>query len=187
MSLIVSQTPVNRLPAELVNNAAFIKKVDFDPVHETPKTEQPAVKINGTANRFDTISISAEALAMAKNISGLTSLNGAGATALDAGADVSQPVQQRTSILDITDPASVERKKQGDAMSRAMRSWNATVKELKQLSESSEAYGYSETIKLFKSGYVDWQTALRKSDPEAYDAWSRWLRMDKGEQSAGIQ
>ncbi|MEY8233725.1 hypothetical protein AALA82_19235 [Oscillospiraceae bacterium 50-16] len=35
MSLIVSQTPVNRLPAELVNNAAFVKQVDFDPVHQT--------------------------------------------------------------------------------------------------------------------------------------------------------
>ena len=29
MSLIVSQKPVNRLPAELVNNAAFVKQVDF--------------------------------------------------------------------------------------------------------------------------------------------------------------
>ena len=35
MSLIVSQTPVNRLPAELVNNAAFVKQVDFDSAHQT--------------------------------------------------------------------------------------------------------------------------------------------------------
>lgn len=61
MSLIVSQMPVNRLPAELVNNAAFVKQVDFDPVHETAGTGQPAEKIHGSAlPRFDTLSISAE-------------------------------------------------------------------------------------------------------------------------------
>lgn len=59
MSLIVSQTPVNRLPAELVNNAAFVKQVDFDPVHQTAETGQPAEKIHGDAlPRFDKVSIS---------------------------------------------------------------------------------------------------------------------------------
>ena len=59
MSLIVSQKPVNRLPAELVNNAAFVKQVDFDPVHQTAETGQPAEKIHGDAlPRFDKVSIS---------------------------------------------------------------------------------------------------------------------------------
>ena len=59
MSLIVSQVPVNQLPAELVNNAAFVKQVDFDPVHETAETGQPAEKIHGSATQyFDTVSIS---------------------------------------------------------------------------------------------------------------------------------
>lgn len=59
MSLIVSQAPVNRLPAELVNNAAFVKQVDFDPVHQDAETSQPAEKIHGSAlPRFDTVSIS---------------------------------------------------------------------------------------------------------------------------------
>ena len=59
MSLIVSQTPANRLPAELVNNAAFVKQVNFDPVHQTAETGQPAEKIHGSAlPRFDTVSIS---------------------------------------------------------------------------------------------------------------------------------
>lgn len=58
MSLIVSQTSVNRLPAELVNNAAFVKQVDFDPVHQDAETGQPAEKIHGSAlPRFDTVSI----------------------------------------------------------------------------------------------------------------------------------
>ncbi len=64
MSLIVSQTPVNRLPADLVNNAAFVKQVDFDPVHQTAETGQPAEKIHGEAlPRFDKVSISAESVA----------------------------------------------------------------------------------------------------------------------------
>ena len=63
MSLIVSQTPANRLPAELVNNAAFVKQVDFDPVHQTAETGQPAEKIHGSAlPRFDTVAISAESV-----------------------------------------------------------------------------------------------------------------------------
>lgn len=49
MSLIVSQAPVNRLPAELVNNAAFVKQVDFDPVHQDTEAGQPAEKIHGSA------------------------------------------------------------------------------------------------------------------------------------------
>lgn len=60
MSLIVSQTPANRLPAELVNNAAFVKKVDFDPVHQTDETGQPAEKIHSSALPcLDTVSVSA--------------------------------------------------------------------------------------------------------------------------------
>lgn len=59
MSLIVSQMSVKRLPAELVNNAAFVKQVDFDPVHQTVETGQPAEKIHGSAlPRFDEVSIS---------------------------------------------------------------------------------------------------------------------------------
>ena len=61
MSLIVSQTAVNRLPAELVNNAAFVKQID--PVHQSAETGQPAEKIHGSVlPRFDTVSISAEGL-----------------------------------------------------------------------------------------------------------------------------
>lgn len=180
MSLIVSQTPVNRLPAELVNNAAFVKQVDFDPVHQTVETGQPAEKIHGSAlPRFDTLSISAEALAKAKDVQRLSFADGTDVLSLDAEADISQPIQQRPSVIDITDPVSVERKKQGDAMGRAMKSWNATVDRLKQISESSEAYGYAETIKLFKNGYADWQAALQKSDPEAYGAWLRMLNGNK--------
>lgn len=176
MSLIVSQTPVNRLPAELVNNAAFVKQVDFDSVHQTAETGQPAEKIHGSAlSRFDTVSISAEALAKAKDIQRLSFADGTDILSLDAEADISQPFQQGPSILDITDPASLERKKQGDALSRAMSSWNTTVEQLKQISESSRAYGYAETITLFKTGYADWRTALQKSDPEAYGAWLRML------------
>lgn len=173
MSLIVSQAPVNRLPAELVNNAAFVKQVDFDPVHQDTEAGQPAEKIHGSAlPRFDTVSISAEALAKSKDVQ-------RDILSLDAEADISQSFQQGPSVIDITDPASVERRKQGDAMGRAMKSWNATVDRLKQISESSEAYGYTETIKLFKNGYADWKAALQKSDPEAYGAWLRMLNGDK--------
>ena len=180
MSLIVSQTPANRLPAELVNNAAFVKQVNFDPVHQTAETGQPAEKIHGSAlPRFDTVSISAEALAKAKDVQRLSFTDGTDILSLDAEADVSQPFQQGPSVIDITEPASVERKKQGDAMGRAMKSWNATVDRLKQISESGAAYGYTETIKLFKNGYADWQVALQKSDPEAYSAWLHMLNGNK--------
>lgn len=70
MSLIVSQTPVNQLPTELVNNAAFVKQVDFDPVHQTAETGQPAEKIHGSAlPRFDSVSISAESVAPVESAS----------------------------------------------------------------------------------------------------------------------
>lgn len=179
MSLIVSQTPVNRLPAELVNNAAFVKQVNFDPVHQIAANGQPAERVNGIANSFDTISISAQALAKAKDIRPLSFTDGTDILSLNTKADMSRPFQQGPSVIDITDPASLERKKQGDALSRATNSWNAAVEHLKQISESSRAYGYVETIKLFKTGYADWQAALQKSDPEAYDAWLRMLDHDK--------
>lgn len=56
-----------------------------------------------------------------------------------------------------------------------MHSWNATVAHLKQVSESSRAYGYGETRRLFQNGYASWRNALQKSDPEAYSAWLRML------------
>ena len=172
--------PSGRLPAELVNNAAFVKRVDFDPVHQTAESSQPAEKIHGSAlPRFDIVSISAEAIAKTKDVQRLSFVDGTDILSLDAEADISQSFQQGPSVIDITDPASVERKKQGDAMGRAMKSWNATVDRLKQISESSAAYGYTETIKLFKNGYADWQAALQKSDPEAYGAWLRMLNGDK--------
>lgn len=145
----------------------------------TPGMSLNGYRQGGGRARFDTVSISAEALANAKNIQRLSFADGTDILSLDAEADISQPLQQRPSVIDITDPASVERKKQGDAMGRAMKSWNATVGRLKQISESSEAYGYTETIKLFKNGYADWQSALQKSDPEAYGAWLRMLNGDK--------
>lgn len=59
MSLIVSQTPVNRLPAKLVNNAAFVKQIDFDPVHQSTESNQPVEKIHGGEHsHFDSVSIS---------------------------------------------------------------------------------------------------------------------------------
>ena len=60
-----------------------------------------------------------------------------------------------------------------------MRSWNAVVAQLKQKSESSQAYGYGETRRLFQQGYKDWQAALQISDSEAHGAW---LRMLEGKQ-----
>lgn len=179
MSLIVSQTPVKRLPSELVNNAAFVKYIDSDPVHQTAETARPAERVSSTASRFDTISISAEALAQAKDIRRLSFPDGTGTPSPDAEAEQSQPFQQGPSMTDITDPASAERKKQGDALSRAMSSWNAVVEQLKQTSESSKAYGYAETVKLFKNGCADWQAALKKSDPEAHGAWLRMLNGEK--------
>lgn len=102
MSLIVSQAPENRLPAQLINNAAFVKQVDFDPVHQTAETGQPAEKIHGSeVSRFDTISISEEALAKAKNIQPMNFADGTGVLSLDAEADISQPFQQGPSMIDI--------------------------------------------------------------------------------------
>ena len=89
MSLIVSQAPVNRLPAELVNNAAFVKQVDFDPVHQTAETGQPAEKIHGDAlPRFDKVSISAEGAAFqALKLTRLGYADGADTLSLDAAGE----------------------------------------------------------------------------------------------------
>ncbi len=160
MSFIISQTGVSQLPTELVKNSTFVKQIDFDPVHQTVEDGQPAEKINGIS-RFDKLSVSAEALANAKDITNMFSLD----------ANASKPLEQRVSSIDITDKTSVERKKQGEAMGRAMKSWNSTVEQLKQISQSSRAYGYAKTINMFKNGYSDWKNALKKSDPEAYNAW----------------
>lgn len=155
MPLIIAQTGAGRLPSELVDNAAFVKQIDFDPVHQTPESGQPAEKISGMADRFDTVSLSAEALAKIKELRGSPS---------------AQPAP-----VDITDPAAVERRQQGEAMARATRSWNATAARLKQLSESSRAYGYGETRRLFQNGYVSWRSSLQAADPAAYSAWLRML------------
>lgn len=138
--------------------------------------------------RFDTVSISGEALTKRKDIQRLSYTDGVDTLSLDArGESVEEKEWLKgdpngdgaSAVLDITAPASVERKKQSDAMGRAMDSWNATVDRLKQISESSQAYGYAETMKLFQNGYADWKAALQKSDPEAYGAWLRMLNEDK--------
>lgn len=187
MSLIVSQIPVKRLSAELVNNAAFVKQVDYDPVHQTAETDQPSEKIHGRAlPKFDTVSISAEGAAAQKlKLTRLAYADGEERLSLDvADESIKEWLKGGPNgdglsvVLDITDPASEERKKQGDAMSRAMRSWNTTVEHLKQASQS-KAFDYTGTIKLFKNGYADWQANLRKSDPEVYNIWLRMLNGDK--------
>lgn len=164
MSFIISQTGVGRLLTELVKNAAFVKHIDFDPVHQTDETDQPAEKISGNSSRFDKISISAEALKNAKDIFSSYS-----------EGSISQPFWQGESVIDITDPAYAESKKQGDALSRAMNSWKDTVEHLKQISENNKDYDYSKTMKLFRNNYADWRNELKKSDPDAYGAWIRML------------
>lgn len=176
MSLIVSQASMNKLPAQLVNNAAFVKQVDSGPVRPDTEAGQLAEQIHGGAlPRFDTLSLSDEALAKVQRLS---FADGTDTLSLDAQADLSQPLPQRPSVIDVTDPASVERQKQGEAMSRAMKSWNAEVDRLKQIS-SSPAYDYFETLKLFKHGYADWKASLQKSDPEAYGVWLRMMNEDQ--------
>ncbi len=119
MSLIVSQTPVNRLPAELVNNAAFVKQVDFDPVHQTAETGQPAEKIHGDAlPRFDKVSISAEGAAFqALKLTRLGYADGTDTLSLDvAGESVEEKEWLKADpngdgssvVLDITDYAALE-------------------------------------------------------------------------------
>ena len=182
MSLIVSQTPVNRLPAELVNNAAFVKQVDFDPVHQTAETGQPAEKIHGDAlPRFDKVSISAEGAAFqALKLTRLGYADGTDTLSLDvAGESVEEkewlkgaPNGDGSSVvLDITDHAALEASQRRNEMySRLMKSWNSLMGQLKQESESG-GYDYFKTIRLFRSRSAAWEKDLQQTDPEAYQVW----------------
>lgn len=182
MSLIVSQTPANRLPAELVNNAAFVKQVDFDPVHQSAETGQPAEKIHGSAlPRFDSVSISAEAAsALQLKITRLTYEGGADTLSLDT-MDESIKDQKylkgdpngdgSSVVLDITDHAALEASRRRNEMySRLMKSWNSLMGQLKQESES-KGYNYTQTIKLFRSRSAEWEKELEQTDPAAYQVW----------------
>lgn len=181
MSLIVSQTPVNRLPAELVNNAAFVKQVDFDPVHQTAETDQPAEKIHGSAlPRFDTLSISAEGAAQALKLTRLSYTEGVDTLSLEAmGESVEgkewlkgDPNGDGSSVvLDITDYAALEaNQRRNETYSQLMKSWNSLMNQLKQESESG-GYDYFETIRLFRSRSAEWEKDLQQTDPEAYQVW----------------
>ena len=134
MSLIISQTPVNRLPAELVNNAAFVKQADFDPVHQTAEMGQPAEKIHGSAfPRFDTVSISAEgAAAQALKPTRLSHTDGVGTLPLEAtGKSVEEKEWLKgdrngdgaSVVLDITDHEALEAsQRRNELYSRLMKS-----------------------------------------------------------------
>lgn len=181
MSLIVSQTPVNRLPAELVNNAAFVKQVDFDPVHQTAETDQPAEKIHGSAlPRFDTLSISAEGAVQALKLTRLSYTEGVDTLSLEAmGESVEgkewlkgDPNGDGSSVvLDITDYAALEAsQRRNETYSQLMKSWNSLMNQLKQESESG-GYDYFKTIRLFRSRSAEWEKDLQQTDPEAYQVW----------------
>ena len=181
MSLIVSQTPVNRLPAELVNNAAFVKQVDFDPVHQSAETGQPAEKIHGSViPRFDTVSISAEGAAQALKLTRLTYTEGVDTLSLDAtGESVEEkewlkgdPNGDGSSVvLDITDYAALEAsQRRNETYSQLMKSWNSLMNQLKQESESG-GYDYFKTIRLFRSRSAEWEKSLEQTDPAAYQVW----------------
>ena len=178
MSLIVSQMPVNRLPAELVNNAAFVKQVDFDPVHQSAETGQPAEKIHGSViPRFDTVSISAEGAAQALKLTRLTYTEGVDTLSLDAtGESVEEkewlkgdPNGDGSSVvLDITDYAALEAsQRRNETYSQLMKSWNSLMNQLKQESESG-GYDYFKTIRLFRSRSAEWEKSLEQTDPAAY-------------------
>lgn len=181
MSLIVSQTPANRLPAELVNNAAFVKQVDFDPVHQTAETDQPAEKIHGSAlPRFDTLSISAEGAVQALKLTRLSYTEGVDTLSLEAmGESVEgkewlkgDPNGDGSSVvLDITDYAALEAsQRRNETYSQLMKSWNSLMNQLKQESESG-GYDYFKTIRLFRSRSAEWEKDLQQTDPEAYQVW----------------
>ncbi len=182
MSLIVSQAPVNRLPAELVNNAAFVKQVDFDPVHQTAETGQPAEKIHGDSlPRFDKVSISAEGVAFqALKLARLGYADGADTLSLDAAGEAMEEKEGlkgtpdgdgSSVVLDITDHAALETSQhRNELYSRLMKSWNSLMGQLKQESESG-GFDYFKTIRLFRSRSAEWENDLQQTDPEAYQVW----------------
>ena len=158
MPLIIGQTAVQKLPADLVKNAAFVKNVAFDPVHETGQTDSPAEKIHG--GRFDSLSISAEGL-----------------QALALKADGAQPFTGRGPagvVLDITDPAAKENRRTTDAAGRYMRGWNDLVTQLTKESES-KGFSYGQTVKLFQEQTSLWKKDFQRADPEAWQAWHKKL------------
>ena len=179
MSLIVSQTPVNRLPAELVNNAAFVKQVD--PVHQSAETGQPAEKIHGSAlPRFDTVSISAEGAAQALKLTRLSYTEGVDTLSLEATGESVEgkewlkgdPNGDGSSVVpDITDHAALEAsQRRNETYSQLMKSWNSLMNQLKQESESG-GYDYFKTIRLFRSRSAEWEKSLEQTDPAAYQVW----------------
>lgn len=156
MSLIIGQAAVPKLPDELVKNAAFVKTVDFDPVHETGRTDPPGEKIHGTAPRFDELSISAE-----------------GRQALALNVDGAEPFvgRQPGEVLDITLPDAGD---QGAAASRYMSGWNSMIAQLKEFSQDRDL-SYNQTIKLFQTQTRAWDKSFQKTDSEAWQAWRKKL------------
>ncbi len=181
MSFIISQMPVNRLPSELVQNAAFVKQVDFDPVHESKPSGSPAAKIHGDAaeletSRFDTVSISAEAFAAARE---LTPARTDGMASIPA--DTAAAASGRSApVVDITDHAkAAESQKRNALYSSLMKSWNAMIGQLKQESEGKN-YDYFKTVKRFREGCAAWEKELQSSDPEAFRFWREQIQDPAG-------
>ena len=188
MSLTVSQMPANRLPAELVNNAAFVKKVDFDPVHQTDETGQPAEKIHGSALPcFDTVLISAEGIAaQALKLTRLSHTDGMDMLSLDAtGESVEEKEWLKGDpngdsfpvVLGITDHAALDASQhRNEIYSQLVKSWNSLMNQLKHERES-KGYDYFKTIKLFCSRSAEWENDLQQSDPAVYQVWLDKFKM----------
>lgn len=176
MYLTISQAAVGKLPSELIQNSAFVKRVGFDPVHESGQADSPTEKLHGDARgRFDSVSISAEGL-RSWNISRLSYADGSEELSLDTGADGSQPFVEwePDAVLDITTPEAEEKKSAADAVGRYMRGWNGLIAQLKEESER-EDYSYDQTIELFKSQTRLWEKNFQKTDPEAWREWHKKL------------
>lgn len=176
MYLTISQAAVSKLPGKLIQNSAFVKHVDLNPVHESGQADSPAEKIHGDAHsRFDSVSISAEGL-RSWNISRLSYADGSEELSLDTAAGDLRPFVERQpdAVVDITTPEAEEKKSAADAVGRYMRGWNHLIAQLKEESESKD-YSYDQTIELFKSQTRLWEKNLQKTDPEAWQEWQKKL------------
>ena len=155
MSLIVEQMAVKRLPSELVNNAAFVKMVDFDPVHESDAPAGPAEQLK--VPDMDTLTLSKDLL---ENAIPLT----------PAPAD-----GQTKAPLDITTPEALAHMEKSQKLYTLMKSWNALINECKQKAAS---YDYAGTISLFKGQCAAWEQNLQASDPEGYQLWTGLFKLE---------
>ena len=156
-----------------IPSVAWLKAGKIEPL--TTEVLSLPVTESATPKRYDTVELTSLQNGQTNEEAGIYTRQFKRTTSGQISALRDDPFDDPTITVEV-DPALLESRRKGALFVEAARSWNDKVEELLGITEAKRL-GYSETIKLFKTGYADWKANLLNINPEAYSVWIE--RMDE--------